>query len=438
MLRFLSCFFTCVVTSLYFFPFEFTALPGLNTKMLMAAVGLVICGYHLIQKHEFRVSNELFTLSLISFGISLMALFSVAYNSTPDYTYVTYFISMWVWLSAAYVVCTMIHKVHGKLTVELVCHYLIVICVTQCIMAIIIDYVPSVKNIVDTYISQDQVFLNHINRLYGIGAWLDVAGTRFAACLVIIVFLLHKNRFKIAANRLCFYIISYLIVTVVGSIIARTTLVGNVISLIYLLCILKSCNVISPTKAIKLWGWILLLLFVIISIISYLYDTNEQFKKLFRHGFEVFFNWFEKGSIETNSTNKLKDMYVFPETLKTWILGDGYYINPYRTDMYYIGQKYYAAGYYMLTDVGYLRFIFYFGLIGLLGFLSLIIVSTRLLINKLPQYKYLFLMFMAVNLIVWFKVSTDIFLVFALFFAIPPEDNAEYDKLVALENEDTI
>lgn len=31
-----------IMTSFYFFPFEFTFLPGVNTKMIMAGVGLVL------------------------------------------------------------------------------------------------------------------------------------------------------------------------------------------------------------------------------------------------------------------------------------------------------------------------------------------------------------------------------------------------------------
>ena len=44
MIKILSIIFTIVVTSFYFFPFEFTFLPGVNTKMAMAGLGLVIFG----------------------------------------------------------------------------------------------------------------------------------------------------------------------------------------------------------------------------------------------------------------------------------------------------------------------------------------------------------------------------------------------------------
>lgn len=418
MIHYLAVFIAAIVTSLYIFPFEFTALPGVNTKMAIAVVGLLICMYQLIQKREFIIPKELMLLSLISFGISLMAYFSIVYNDTPDYSYVTYFISMWVWMSAAFVVCMLIREVHGRISIELLCHYLISVCVAQCILALVIDYVPAAKNLVDTYINQDQGFLNEVNRLYGIGAWLDVAGTRFAVCLIIIMFLAYKNRFGLSKNELWFYILTYILISVIGNMIARTTIVGNVISLAYFLFMLKPWKMEIKIKSIKLWVNIIGLLLLVIPIIWYVYTTNAQFKSLFQYGFEGFFNYLEDGTWETSSTNKLKTMYVFPETIKTWIIGDGYYVNPYRLDPYYVGEKVYFFGYYMLTDVGYLRFIFYFGIVGMVGFILLIATITKTLIVKSPIHKYLFLMLLLANLIIWLKVSTDIFLIFALLFCV--------------------
>lgn len=50
-------------------------------------------------------------------------------------------------------------------------------------------------------------------------------------------------------------------------------------------------------------------------------------------------------------------MYVFPDNLKTWIIGDGYFNGPEDSDPYYTGEIW-DIGYYKGTDVGYLRFIF--------------------------------------------------------------------------------
>lgn len=43
--------------------------------------------------------------------------------------------------------------------------------------------------------------------------------------------------------------------------------------------------------------------------------------------------------------------------------------------------------------------------------------------KNLPKYKMLFFMLLLLNMILWFKVSTDIFLVFAPFLLITEEDD---------------
>ena len=72
----------------------------------------------------------------------------------------------------------------------------------------------------------------------------------------------------------------------------------------------------------------------------------------------------------------------------------------------------------MGTDIGYLRFIFYFGLIGLSTFVLFIIYSAQLCVKAFPKYKLMFFSILLVGLVVWLKVSTDIFLVFALFICL--------------------
>ena len=50
MLKYLAILMTGVLTSFYFFPFEFAILPGANTKMVMAGISLVVLGIQLAQR----------------------------------------------------------------------------------------------------------------------------------------------------------------------------------------------------------------------------------------------------------------------------------------------------------------------------------------------------------------------------------------------------
>lgn len=427
MIRLFIIFFTAVVTSLYYFPFELLALPGINTKMAMAVVGIFVSIYRLSINRNTIIPKNVFVLSIMAGLVSLAGFLSVVYNNTTDLAYATYLISMWVWLSAALVVCTLIEKVHGKLNVPLVCHYLIAVSVGQCLIALLIDFNPAVKNVVDTYINQDQEFLKDVERLYGIGAWLDVAGTRFSACLIMIAFLMNIHKERLSAKQIWIYMISYAIIGVVGNMVARTTSVGIAISLLYLLVVFKPWEFSILKSSIGIWRHIVIVVLVLIPIVYVLYTTNDQFRQLFRFAFEALFNFIEKGEWETSSTNRLQTMYVFPESWKTWIIGDGYFSNPY-SDPNFVGK--YIGGYYMGTDVGYLRFIFYSGLVGLIAFSAFIIYASSICMVNLPRYKVLFVLLLLSNFVIWLKVATDIFLVFALFICVANlQGNKELDTL---------
>ena len=213
---------------------------------------------------------------------------------------------------------------------------------------------------------------------------------------------------------LALVLISYLWIAVVGNMIARTTIVGVVLSLFYAFLMFRPERVTrSFFRIIRI---VLLVLIIAVPLCIYLYDNSAQFYQLSRFAFEGFFNLIETGEWEIDSNEKLKTMIVFPENLKTWIIGDGYFVNPYSSDPYYVGYQ--PGGYYMGTDIGYCRFIFYFGIIGLLIFSLFFFVVARECTAMLPDYKLLILFVLLLGFVIWLKVATDVFLVFALFLCV--------------------
>lgn len=428
-----------ILTSIYLFPFEFKALLGLNTKQMVGVVGVTILGLRLAKGKGIgngMVQKDFLWLSVYAILVSLAGLFSMTINNTSDNAYAYYIMSFWVWIGGAYSVSRYINWLHGKLSIPLVVNYLAAVCVFQCVMALWIDLSPSLKVFVDAHIEQGQDFLNsyNVNRLYGIGASLDVAGIRFSCVLIMIAYIvsvLERTRDK---RYLPFYLLAFALITVLGNIIARTTLVGVGLGLGYLFFTSWNGGLSINRKVQRVWKWVGVTLLVAIPLAVYFYNNDITIHKHLRFAFEGFFNLIEKGKWETGSTDTLKAMYVFPDNWKTWVMGDGYFSNPINTDPYFIGKV--TGGYYMGTDVGYLRFIFYFGMIGLLLFSNFFIQVSKICYHRFANTKVLFLMILLCNFIVWFKVSTDVFNVFALFLCIGAEENEEYMKSIALDNEE--
>lgn len=422
MLKYIAVLLAGVLTSFYFFPFEFAILPGANTKMVMAGISLLVLGIQLAQKGNAAINKDFLILSILAGLVSLSGLVSVTYNDTIDYTYATYIMSMWVWLGGAYLAVNCMRWVHKKVSVKLVAHYLIGVCVVQCLFALLIDASPSIKDFVNTYVAGfDWVQFEQLNnggRLYGIGAALDVAGLRFSSVLVMIAYLCMQEEVRTDNQKIVLYLIAFCVIAVVGNMIARTTTMGAGLSLGYWMYVW-----FRGRERKRVWMWITAIMGLTVFITSYLYHTNDTFKEDIRFAFEGFFSLWENAKWEVSSNEILKTMFILPDNLKTWIIGDGYFDNPFNIDPNYIGPKY--GGYYMATDVGYLRFIFYFGIIGLFFFLLFFASATQICIRRFRGYSIFFLLILVANLIGWVKVATDIFLVFAIFLCVSDDLNGK-------------
>ena len=395
--------------------------------MVIAACGLMAFMVQMAQKKKY-LEKDYLLLSLFAGLVSLCGFFSMWYNDTNDTTYATYLVSMFVWLGGGYFVVQLIKFIHGQVSAVLLANYLIIVCALQCIIALAIDINPAVKSFVENFYSGGAYFEEH-DRMYGIGASLDVAGTRFSAilCMIVCIGMVYGKILK--KEWLAFYGLSYIIIAIIGNMISRTTTVGVVLSLVYMIYIFMDKEKNDGKKSkIRFLKWIAVIICLCLPFIVYYYRYNSVINENIRFAFEGFFSLVEKGEWKVHSNDMLNNMVVFPEKVKTWIIGDGYFDNPLMSDPYYTGDM--RTDYYMGTDIGYLRFIFYFGTIGLITFMTFFCHSAKTCIKNMPSLKAMFVLILAVNFIVWFKVATDIFLVFALFLCISKEENDEYNKRI--------
>lgn len=422
MQKIIGAVFLTIITSFYFFPFEFVFLPGINTKMALAGIGLVILGFRLAKRKQSTFDSDITTISVYALMVSFCGLISVTLNNTYDFSYTTYFISMWVWLSGAYTVSLCIKQVHGHLSFHLIAHYLIAVSSAQCLLALSMSLYEPLQAFVDGFLGSNEAAMGIAEgRMYGIGCALDVAGLRFSATLVLIAYLCSNNRTHAEHNHINIYLICFMIIAIIGNMIARTTIVGVILAMLYWIFTSGITKLRWDKTQNILWRKLLIVAIIVIPILVLLYHTSPTIHKSLRFGFEGFFSLAEKGHWEVGSNETLKNMVVFPDNLKTWLIGDGYMIDPTGIDPYYIGPSFY--GYYQATDIGYLRFIFYFGILGTIAFITFMCKITHICHKRLPLYPTLFSLLLLVNLIGWLKVATDIFSIFAIFLMLNPESS---------------
>lgn len=427
MFKYIAVLIVGILTSFYYFPFAFTFAPALNTKLLLACIGLVLLIYNMSQWKTATIDKDYFIISLFALGVSFASLLSMTLNETPDNTYLWYIISMWVWSGAGYLVVQLIKRVHGCVSVELLCRYMIAVGVCQCMIAVTIDNIPIIKEFVYSFLAGEGFMGKAEGRTHGIGCGLDVGGARLAVLLVMIAFLLPRvqsfKNYKIQTGML---LISYGIILVIGNMIGRTTITGGFISLGYIIYMLfmGRSNIGEDRRQFLAYSFMFSVIVVLMLSIA-LYSYNEYWREQFRFGFEGFFSLVEVGSWEVHSNDLLVDGLVFPDNSKTWLIGDGYMADP-NNDIYYIGETTY--GFYKNTDVGYSRFLFYFGLIGLTIFSLFFVKTVFLCLSRFMQYKMMFLMILALCFIVWIKATSDLFPALAAFLCISKEDNDAYES----------
>ena len=417
MLRYLGICLGVILTSLFFFPATFVWFPAMNTKTAMAAIGLVILLVQLARQKMPVFDSGLLLIAVWAAGVSFMSFVAITYNDTNDASFLTYFISMCVWLCAAYVAITVIRCVHGSVSLKLAANYLIAVCTIQCLLAFAISQIPFVENVVNSIFITDAENMAK-GRLYGIGASLDVAGLRLMAVLVITACMIVNLSERESTKYLKWYVVSFLIISLLGNMISRSSIFGVIIGLLYLAWASVSGKIGVKSNLIRLWRYLSLSIGALVFCGVFLYQTNQSFHNNMRYGFEGFFSLYEKGEWEVSSNNGLIWMLknIKPEKTRTWIIGDGYCGDPNK-DPYYTGSQF-PGGYYMGTDVGYMRFIFYFGILGTIVFIGYFCQVAYVCAKHFPRYRNMFLLVLLCNFIGWVKVSTDIFVVFALFLAV--------------------
>ena len=418
-----------IFTSLFCFPFFFSFLPSINTKMILAVLGLMVFPLDYLKGYIPGFGKSLLKISLWALGVSFFSYFSMTINSTPDDSYLGYIISMWVWLFAAFFCVSLMRKVHGEVSVETIGYYLVAVDLLQCTLGLLINHFSFLKALVDTFITGEKYMgVGVENRLYGIGCALDVGGGRLGAILIILAYLILQSLKRQKAWWVYAGLLgAFIYILVIGNMMGRTATVGGAIAIIYLIFYFWFDRKIEASSIRTFLSIAVLVIIIGVAVCIGLYNTNQEIQKLLRFGFEAFFNYFQTGKFETHSTNMLSDGLIFPNNFKTWIIGDGYMASG-SNDPYYIGPADY--GFYMNTDAGYSRFIFYFGLSGLLTFMLFFVNVCIVCSQKSRNASILFIAILILNFSIWVKVATDIFVIFAPFLCLATFEGVDDKKMV--------
>lgn len=367
-----------------FLPFSIRSIFSLLTIPLILKDGQI---RQLLKTRTISLSfNFLFVWGLISF-ISILA------NGTKDLYFISVIISQLnVLLSSIFIIYILYFKFKFS-SFDLINLIIFVIFLFN-LSAIILYKFPSIKDLLFSMTVREtpyeaEFIANATFRFVGFGPHFFGAGVINGLGLILISFILKNKKVNLVAT--IYYLILFIVILFAGSIASRTTIIGFLISILnYILKV----NIFR-WKNIPFIIGLGLFIFFIMNFINTNVDSNEL-TGLTKFGFEYYYNFKETGQFTTSSTENLKEMIKMPSSFLTYILGDGYFTDP-NTSFFYKG-----------IDIGYLRLIYYSGIIGLLFmilFYSNLINSSVMKYFFGPDFCYLILLYLA---IVYFKGVTDI------------------------------
>jgi len=332
----------------YLFPISFNFIPlGLTTRIFISIFGILILGFRLIIYQKLNSNRKLLSLVFLMAIFGIVSILSLLLNNTTDLQFVLYPISLLLILSAAYFIIYIYNFNFKRLFVSIILAIILQNILSLC-MFILPNFAQSL-NAIQKLSELDELKVGELSGIRLLGFGSSYFGSGIINCFgLILIAYLYSNSDKLTHR--VWYVLLFLITGFIGILKARTTFIGILLSLLLI-------TILDWRKTLKFLTVNILLVFtlgsVLLTLVLNFYPDSDI---LLQFGFEMFDNFFRYGSLESDSTNELTEMYQFPTELKTWIIGDGHWNSIIPGDFTY----------YKNTDVGYLRMIYYFGLIGTL------------------------------------------------------------------------
>ncbi|GEM_PF-3420980 len=389
----------------YIYPIYMKFFP-IPTDRIIQVLGL---GFIFVdipyRKLVFKIKNlSSFYFASLLILVVILIVQNWNYSSLDLYYFKDHF-DIFLYFFPAYLIIYILYKINKDKIVSNLLDSIVILAALQAIISLVFFFVPSIFDAYTSLLSQNasQGLTSRLGqvekRLIGVGSAFFTGVIKYAVAFFIAIILpyLKTDLYK----RKTIYIISFVLIIIAGLMTGRTFFVAICLGLVlYLL--------IDPRNTLRLIykviPSILVITMVIYSIMISI-GNQERIDRVFNFVFELFINYQKSGELTSSSTEGSISMYKFPKTLKTWVIGDGRMQNP-------------NGSYYMGSDIGYVRMIFYFGIISTVLYMMYQAYLCYLLSKKSPSwiFKAFCLIVLSWIIILNFKGLANLNLYLLLFF----------------------
>lgn len=371
-----------------FYPEKYTFFP-VSTIWIFTAIALMFSIAYFAQH---KIWHEVNSLSFCGLAIFLIGVISAKIiNQGGDLILANRGIQIISYSLLGLWVSYLMIKVYKEASVLKLLEILINLALIQAIISFVFLLLPSIAEFYRNFVTIGEDAMGVIEvqsmfRLVGIGDMRYATAAVNYGFMIWAVLLLRHHHYGLVGTRNWYSLLVITIFSLAGILSGRTFFILMVFTVPYVFCLKERNFIKSFNELFSVFCPVLIVGFV---AFVYLFASNEQ---LVSWAFEIFINLGDGGKLESESTNQLRDMYIFPSEIKTWFFGDGKTVND-------------SGGFYMGSDVGYIRSIFYWGIIGTCLYLYIQYYMVRIGTNNNCEKSYrVFLSFLFIFFLVyWLK-----------------------------------
>lgn len=405
--------FTLIVFLILIYQIQFAIFP-FGVHIFLGSIGILIAfiNHYFKNNFSYTLKGKYNAFEILNYFIPclIISVISMVLNNSDDYHFIKYGIGALFSFYSFYFLAFLFAYSYETISVHIIIQYFIISQIIYLSISLACFYNPSLYEWIVHHTRLDKIALDTIDQLKGrrlMGIGINFFSSGVVSGLVLILISLYMYFYKLNVWKIIALLLSFISIFIVGMMVARTTIIGFVFA-----CIIILLSFIRKKDGRKslIWGIIITIItvFSLKDYYSILMNSDDEIELLSSFGFEAFENFDSTGYFTTSSVESMRQHYsIMPDNIKTWLIGDAMWNS--------------NNGYYMKTDIGYSRNIFYFGIIGLISFLyfHFIFIKKTILDNSFKSIVALIVLF-AYFIVINLKGVSDLYYSLLIFFFATP------------------
>ena len=357
----------------FLFRLEFAFFPHILKVVSVIGIFIGIFKYRLTKDFHFLI---LIMLILVT---ALWAVIVLLINNSTDYSYWTMLVALLYKIGlGVFSWFTFSIFFQEKATLKRYASSIVVTCLFLLVSTVILLLIPSFSDFwIGSVVSRNPLLDEgyfYRKSILGYTGFDEatVYSISFFCAAYLLVDKVNKN------EKIHWLLIAYCVLMCGSLLYARVTLSSALISMIFAFAIVQ-----DKKKFMNIFSHILLGIFAAFTLAFFISQGNDAVRLWFNWAVQPIVALFSGDGDGFGSLGSLINMIRMP-SLRTFIIGDGYYILP--------------SGYYMQTDIGYLRAIYYFGIFGTLLNYAIVVYLAYMICRSCKWEKSIALLMSAVLL----------------------------------------